>query len=384
MNHSDQSHHPNLSLIRVVSMVGFSCFMTSGTTQAASRSTPPKGNAQFTSPVEWFTAGKDELGHTIEYRGQRSHQGKIILTASNGFFDSGIIAKGESNLKDVVNGTQAGKGHAALIAHDYAYLDKWTKPGQSMRWHLFTSKKGLVKCSINFKPNTQNPDGEIIVSFAGQEKRIKTNAAKALKGRLVFNVTKPGKHTFKLTAKTTGGKLLGQLTTVDLYGSAIMDAQLLRARWRPEAVHGSYKSSKMKDPTMWVMVSKSLSPTSSYSPIVTPFGYYGGSFDRDQRFGGGFNFSMWSDKDAPLEQQAYLLAMGSPKLEFSGFGHEGTGVKPRGWAPLSQSKPKEVVQCLRVERGEKYNTYFGYFIDPTTNSWKLFSVGRKWVGGKKK
>ena len=134
---------------------------------------------------------------------------------------------------------------------------------------------------------------------------------------------------------------------------------------------------------MWVMVSKSLSPISSYSPIVTPFGYYGGSFDADQRFAGGFNFSMWSDQNAPLEQQAHLLALGSPKLIFSGFGHEGTGVKPRGWAPLEKSKPKEVVQCLRVERGEKYNTYYGYFFDAEADSWKLFSAGRKWIGGKK-
>jgi len=75
---------------------------------------------------------------------------------------------------------------------------------------------------------------------------------------------------------------------------------------------------------------------------------------------------MWSKADAPLEQQAHLLALGSPELKSSGFGHEGTGVKPRGWSPLEKIKPKEVVQCLRVKRGEKYNTYYGYFIDPKT------------------
>lgn len=60
-----------------------------------------------------------------------------------------------------------------------------------------------------------------------------------------------------------------------------------------------------------------------------------------------------------------------------------THSKPRGWSPLEKSKPKEVVQCLRVERDGKYNTYYGYFIDPETNSWKLFSVGRKWINAQK-
>jgi len=387
MNHTFQTRHTIPSFIGVAGIAGlallFSNYPSQGASQDETPTTRPQGKGQLSSPAKWFTSGKDELGHDIEYHGQASQHGKIILTASNGFFDSGIVAKGKSNLKDVANGAKTGKGHALLIAHDYAYLDNWGKPGQSMRWHLYLPKKGEVKCAIHLKPNPENPDGVIIVSLDGQEKRIKTSDTKALKDGLVFKVTKQGKQMLQLTAKTTNGKPLGQLSTIDLYGPAIENAKLLRARWRPAAVHGSYRSSKMEDTTMWVMVSKSLSPTRSYSPITTPFGYYGGSFDAQQRFAGGFNFSMWSNQNAPIEQQAHLLALGSPQLHFSGFGHEGTGVKPRGWSPLEKTKPKEVVQCLRVERGEKYNTYYGYYIDPETDSWKLFCVGRKWVGGVK-
>ena len=341
----------------------------------------PEGNGQLESDASWFTAGKDELGHTIEYKGQAARKGKIILTASNGFFDQGIRAEGESKLKDVANGKQ-GKGHPTLIAYDYAYLDHWNRPDQSMRWYLYFKNTGAVKFSIHLDPNKENPDGEIIVSFAGQEKRIKANDSKSLKDGLVFHVTRPGKLLLKLTSETSKGKSLGKLSTINAYGPAVDDAQVLRARWRPAAVHGSYRSSKLKDTTIWVMISKSLSPINSYSPMVTPFGYFGGSFNADQRFKGGFNFSMWSDQNAPLSHQAHLLALGSPKLHFSGFGHEGTGVKPRGWEPLKKSRPKHVIQSLRVERGEKYNTYYGYFFDAEADSWKLFCVGRNWVGAK--
>lgn len=342
----------------------------------------PNGSGQLSESPEWFTAGKDEFGHTIEYNGQVAQDGKIILTASNGFFDRGIRATGKSDLKDKANGNPNGKGHAPLIAFDYAYLDSWDQSGESMRWHLYLTQTGTVKFLINLHSNTDNSDGEIVVSFAGQEKRIKSNDVKALKNDLVFQVADPGKHTLTLTAEIDKKQPFGQLATIDVYGPAVAEAKLLRARWRPAAVHGGYRSSKMKDTTMWVMVSKSQAPVSSYSPIVTPFGYYGGSFDTDQRFIGGFNFSMWSNENAPLEQQAHLLALGDPASQFSGFGHEGTGVKPRGWKPLVKSRPKEVVQCLRVDRGEKYNTYYGYFFDPDADAWKLFCVGRKWVAGK--
>ena len=93
---------------------------------------------------------------------------------------------------------------------------------------------------------------------------------------------------------------------------------------------------------------------------------------------------MWSNTGQPIERQAHLLAVGSPEADFSGFGHEGTGVKPRGWEPL-HTNPEEVVLCLRVERGNEHNTYHGYFVDPETKMWQLFCVGRKWVGdGKSK
>ena len=74
----------------------------------------------------------------------------------------------------------------------------------------------------------------------------------------------------------------------------------------------------------------------------------------------------------------HLLAAGSPEAEFSGFGHEGSGVKLRGWTPMPD-QPDVVVQALRVENDGSYHTYYGYFWDHPSKHWKLYAVGRKWA-----
>jgi hypothetical protein len=135
------------------------------------------------------------------------------------------------------------------------------------------------------------------------------------------------------------------------------------------------------------MTTRSICDFSSYSPITTPFGYYGTSFGSDRRSNGNFNFSMWAagarGTIPPLEQMPHLLAAGSPEAEFSGFGHEGSGVKLREWIPMPD-RPELCIQALRVESNEKYDTYSGYFWDHPTRRWKLYAVGRKWNGQKVK
>lgn len=345
------------------------------------RGTVPPGEGQLTEQAAWFAAGKDELGNTIEYFGQAAQNGKLILTASNGFFSKGIAAKGVSKQKDVANGwpESAGtkkekKGKPPLIDKDYEYLDGWNDPEQAMRWHIWFPATGQVKAV----PKIETADRKAIIEVSLGEQTKRINAGD-LKEGLVFNVASTGKHTLSVRAVTDSGKEVGRLYSIDVFGPAVEKAKLLRARWRPAAVHGGYRSSQLETTSMWVMVSRNESNCSSYSPITTPFGYYGCSFGADQRSSTGMNFSMWSKMDQPMKQYAHLLAVGSPDAEFSGFGHEGTGVKPRGWEPL-HARPKEVVLALRVDRGPEYDTYFGYFVDPETGNWKLYCAGRKWSG----
>jgi len=119
-----------------------------------------------------------------------------------------------------------------------------------------------------------------------------------------------------------------------------------------------------------------------YCPITTPFGYYGPTWRADGTVNAGFNFSLWSygrgQREPPIEQLSHLLAAGSPKANFSGFGHEGTGVKIRNWKPLAGKRRQRQVLALRVEPGEMYDTYYSYFYAADERRWRLFGAGNKY------
>ena len=83
-----------------------------------------------------------------------------------------------------------------------------------------------------------------------------------------------------------------------------------------------------------------------------------------------------------MPQLSHLLAVGSPKASFGGFGHEGTGVKLRDWNPYEGQKIETTVLALRLDPGTPYDTYTGYFLDQATRTWRLYASGRKWVGTK--
>ena len=99
-----------------------------------------------------------------------------------------------------------------------------------------------------------------------------------------------------------------------------------------------------------------------------------------------FDFSLWSfqrgKSEPPLEQLSHLLAIGNPKAKFSGFDHEGTGVKIRDWEPLKGRQGQRQTLALRVESGKKYDTYFSYFYATDEKRWRLFGVGNKYNKGK--
>lgn len=345
----------------------------------------PTGTGQLETAPVLFEAGTDAQGRAFLLNGQPAVGGKLILTASNGFFDSGTCrAGGESSLPKV--------GDDSLIKPNFAFLNQWKKTSGTIRWHLWLPQPGTVRLSMNMNVTPQQAGSQLVVVLAGQKRTVTTVAASPDSPQpwgLTFEVTQPGEHTVSISATKIRDAVsgVGEVHPIDVFGPAIQNAQLLRARWRPAAVHGGYASSRTNRSRMWVMTTRSLCDFSSYSPITTPFGYYGTSFDADRRTKGGFNFSMWAAGKGrnvpPLEQMPHLLAAGSPEAEFSGFGHEGSGVKLRGWTPMPD-RPKICVQALRVESEGNYDTYHGYFWDHPSQQWKLYAVGRKWNGGKPK
>lgn len=336
----------------------------------------PAGYGQLEEGPALIPGGTDEEGRDYAYLGQPARNGKLILTASNGFFTKGVAqAKGESSLPKV--------GDEDLIQPNFEFLD-WKAEEGSLRWHLYIAQPGMARFGVHLG---SQGGAEVEASFAGDTKTVtaaRSGSDEAQPWNLEFQIDEPGEYTLALAAKPSGnGASVGQLHRIDAFGPAIEGAHLLRVRWRPAAVHGGYDTEQVRNAKLLVFTTRSMTPVSNYSPITTPFGYYGTSFEADQRSNGSFNFSMWGKEGAAqdLKTMPHLLAVGSRVGEFSGFGHEGSGVKPRGWDPMPD-RPNLVVQALRLEPGELYDSYYGYYYDHPSESWKLYGAGNKWHGGK--
>lgn len=338
----------------------------------------PDGNGQLENAPEIIPGGVDDAGRNYVYLGQAAENGKLIFTASNGFFTGRVAtAKGASSLPKV--------GDEDLIVPNFAYLD-WAGTEHSLRWHVLVQSPGTVHFSVHL--DAANSGSKIDVRFADQARSVttaKSDAEQAQPWDLSFNVTKPGEYEFALQATDVSGNKVGDLYRIDAFGPALADAHLLRVRWRPAAAHGGYDTKRVSNAKLLVFTTRSVADVSSYSPVTTPFGYYGTSFEADRRTNGSFNFSMWGKEGAAsdLRTMPHLLGLGSPEGEFSGFGHEGSGVKPRGWDPMPD-RPELVIQALRVESDDEYDNYYGYYFDHPTNSWKFYAAGNKWHGGNPK
>jgi len=341
----------------------------------------PAGYGQLESPPKMIPGGVDEAGRKYSYLGQTEKNAKLVLTASNGFFSNGVCrAAGESALPKV--------GDEELIQPNYAHLENWNDTSGTIRWHVHLAMTGAVRLQTFLEVGGAARGSQVEIKFGEQTQIVTTGTSDGKTPQdwdVVFEIAEPGEYevSFRAVEITDEKSGVGKLHRVELYGPAVADAHLLRARWRPAAVHGGYDSSKIDDGRLLVTTTRSTVPISNYSPITTPFGYYGTSFTGDKKSNGEFNFSMWGRDGAAsdLKQMPHLLGVGSPEGEFSGFGHEGSGVKPRGWTPMPD-QPELCVQALRVEAGEFYDTYFGYYFDHPTEAWKFYGAGKKWHGGK--
>lgn len=77
-----------------------------------------------------------------------------------------------------------------------------------------------------------------------------------------------------------------------------------------------------------------------------------------------------------------MLAAGSSEAEFGSFGHEGSGVKLRGdWQPFGNDT-REVTLALRGEVSGPWVHWFGYFLDPKTERFRLYAAAATWNGNK--
>lgn len=312
----------------------------------------------------------------VSYLAESADNGVLVLNANNGFFDKGAFrAEGAKPVP---------ADDKPLISSHFSHLVSTTNGRGSARWYIYIPTAGPIELDVYMNVTRSDVGQTWIVSLDGDERSFDTTLgteAKPQGDSFAFRVDSPGKHLVSVRRDDTSRPSAADLYGVVLGGAAIKNASRLRARWRPAAVHTQYHSSTCPTTKTWVFESQNISDVSSYSPITTRFGYFGGSFDGNGQASGGINFSMWAASQKaktapPLDQMPHLLATGNPTAKFSGFGHEGSGVKIRNWEPYSHH-PTSIIQALRVDTADGYDTYSGYLFDERTDRWVLYAVGRK-------
>lgn len=322
------------------------------------------------------------FGGSVSYLGQGAENGVLVLNANNGFFDKGAFrADGKQPAPD---------DDKQLISSHFTHLVPVGTSDGSARWYVWTPEAGSIDVAVYFDVPRSDVGQSWVVAVDGNAKPIRLSSGsqdQPQKVTLSFRVQGETKHTIELRRADASRPSRVNVYGLVLRGDAIEKASLLRARWRPAAVHTGYHSSSCPMTKMWVFESQNLSNVSSYSPMTTRFGYFGGTFAADGTAAGGINFSMWAAgqnaKEAPpLDQMPHLLATGNPEAEFSGFGHEGSGVKIRNWEPYAHH-PKSIIQALRVETADGYDTYTGYLYDERVERWVLYAQGRKPTASKR-
>ena len=256
----------------------------------------------------------------------------------------------------------------------YDVIEGLEDPAQRVVWPLLLKTPGAVSGKIMVRGT-----GLLKLMLGTQQMTVKVTAN-------VATFTIQNKVAGQTELSVSPETFRGSLERIELSGPGLQDGHLLRARWRPEAIHAGFSASSLgkENSRLWIMEVRPVpSEKSFYSPITTPFGYFGSTFNPDGTCG-GINFSMWSyargKDEPPLPQLSHLLAVGSPQGVFGGFGHEGTGVKPREWNPYEGRKVASAALALRLDPGVPYDTYTGYFYDEPSQSWRLYASGRKWSG----
>jgi hypothetical protein len=338
----------------------------------------PEQGGQLGAPIEWIqvTGTKDQF-----YMAQRTADGKLILTPNESFFPKlGLMAVGQGKVGDVDQGLNGGASFNSITDWDQ---------GDQAEWGLWLSEAGDLDVRVWM---SQTPTKSRYTLSLGDQKKIfsaeRTGAEAGVVAKLSLHINEPGRYSLILTCEDQGSDSKPRLHLIEVEGPAAKNSAVLRKRWRPSAAHARFSSSNnLDDVRLWIIeMDAKPGDLGFYCPITTPFGYFGPSWLASGVVNSGFNFSLWSygrgQTEPPIEQLSHLIAIGNRQATFSGFGHEGTGVKIRDWQPLEGRQGQRQVLALRFEAGEVYDTYFSYFFANDEQRWRLFGVGKKYNKGK--
>ena len=233
---------------------------------------------------------------------------------------------------------------------------------------------------------TAENNSMVSVFLDEQQRDLKVSSTSDLQdfqsqGTVDFTVSAGGTHEIKIKIKTRNSTgYFGEIEKLVVTGTALNGAEIWKRRWRPAAIHASFLSDNNINTE--ITVYEMTIPTSqfwSYQVMTTEFGYVGSPI-KDSLLT-GLNFSLWSyganDPEPPHDELSHLIAVGGPGNYFGRYGHEGTGVKPRGFNPYNGIKTITYTVAVRKEPGSKYNTFWCYYLDPQSYHWKLYGCGKK-------
>ncbi|MEO9804832.1 MAG: DUF3472 domain-containing protein [Reichenbachiella sp.] len=305
----------------------------------------------------------------------------LTLTPNESFFSP--VGTLLANQRDKTSGNEYNKNEY------YDYIKEWKVLSDTILFGVKIASEGTLQVILEMGiPQSQegsvvnvyfaDKTGEVILKNTGGETTYVPQE------KVLFENVAPGFYLVKLKLKSLidPNQGVGRLTRVHLTGSAVEGAETVMRRYRPKAVHAKWGTESSEPVEISVHELTVMNKTvDCYQPITTPFGYVGSPWSLDTETFSGFNFSLWSygknDPVPPFYQESHLIAVGSG-LTFGAFGHEGTGVKPRGDHPYIDNDTNTQTIAVRMEPGEVYNTFWSYYLDPSDGHWKLYGCGKKY------
>ena len=303
----------------------------------------------------------------------------IVLDPNTSFFSPRGTLKlyGETIVNDAYNRNK-----------HYERIGDWKVATDSIVWGVKDLQAGMLNIELFAGISTTENNSEVTLFIDNQQQDLVVSATTNLQdfqsqGTVSFQITQPGFHEIKLKIKTQNSTNdFGEIEKLVLTGPATNGAAIYRRRWRPAAVHGRFLSPNNTNTEITVYKVTVLSKVfNSYQVMMTEFGYIGSSNDKNKQGIAGLNFSLWSyganDPEPPHTELSHLIAVGGAGNGFGRYGHEGTGVKPRGFDPYNAPVENSFLIALRKEPGVMYNTYWCYYFDTVDTEWKLYGAGKK-------
>ena len=216
-----------------------------------------------------------------------------------------------------------GLGSELNGGRSFSGIKGWKNLNDSIVWFfdVESSTQFNVKMLFDGNHQAQNTVISLTVSLNHEfksKKNITLDSASIANGFLdfgSFSLSNSGLVSLRFNVEVSNGNEVGIIKSVELSGSNLSNYSLRQVRWRPAAAHARFENSESPSGIrLAVLQFESVTPNfSSYSPITTPFGYFGSVWQTSwmgQAKWTDPNFSLWSfGRDAeepPLRTVAFI------------------------------------------------------------------------------